>query len=158
MRSRQQFKTPYHKATSQRLVFIMKIHPMIGTKVCSPTSPFNMISTKASKIKENKKFLAGIWDIVEVVFIFVSNCSYISIEFDLHWNYSSKSSNLFDSDVDRSCFDMILTLLVLVRVNIRINWSLSYPAFGLIFYLYTINGGLIDIPWKILCKYSVIVI
>jgi len=37
---------------------------------------------------------------------------------------------------------MVYALLVPGRVNISISKTLSYPAFGLVFSLYTINGGL----------------
>lgn len=60
-------------------------------------------------------------------------------------NDSRRSSNPFRSDIDRSWFDMVYALLVPGRVNISISVTLSYPAFWLVFYLYTINGGLFDI-------------
>lgn len=60
-------------------------------------------------------------------------------------NYSRRSSNPFRSDIDRSWFDMVYALLVPGRVNISISKTLSYPAFGLVFCSYTINGGLRDI-------------
>ena len=60
-------------------------------------------------------------------------------------NDSRRSSNPFRSDIDRSWFDMVYVLLVPGRVNISISVTLSYPAFWLVFCLYTINGGLFDI-------------
>lgn len=60
-------------------------------------------------------------------------------------NDSRRSSNPFRSDIDRSWFDMVYALLVPGRVNISISVTLSYPAFWLVFCLYTINGGLFDI-------------
>lgn len=60
-------------------------------------------------------------------------------------NYSRRSSNPFRSDIDRSWFDMVYALLVPGRFNISISETLSYPAFGLVFCSYTINGGLPDI-------------
>lgn len=60
-------------------------------------------------------------------------------------NDFGRSENPWSSDIDRSWFDMVDVLLVPGRVNFSISLTLSDPAFGLVFCLYTINGGLLDI-------------
>ncbi|KAK8950665.1 hypothetical protein KSP39_PZI004056 [Platanthera zijinensis] len=60
---------------------------------------------------------------------------------DPHW----RSSKMFHSNIDRSWFDMVYALLVPGRVIFSICSTLSGPTFGLVFYSYTINGGLPDI-------------
>lgn len=60
-------------------------------------------------------------------------------------NYSRRSSNPFRLDIDWSWFYMVYVLLVFGRVHFSISETLSDPTFGLVFCLYTINGGLLDI-------------